>query len=287
MIVHFGGSIWLCWHALVLYLLMVIMRGARWFEFTTCPLSLSVFRSRSRSLSCFFFLFYLLWKRAQCQKSKRVIQFFTIREIERKRAAHTSNPKRCLDINAMFVCDKTIFMCKSVCRRMSPSFNDAWIAFRMFGMYFFSAHRKHFDILGRLWFYWRFRFLGSFLSLIRYVLFGFFFLPFQSFFFCFIFFRNQKSIPHVHKLRNSISWNSVFCFRKLNWLIELTYCPSNVIGGVTGHCWNVLLLLTSTIHRWTSGFFDPGVGYRIVRVSGNDVLPKLCTAIRLPESNHG
>lgn len=47
------------------------------------------------------------------------------------------------------------------------------------------------------------------------------------------------------------------------------------------------MLLTSTIDSCISGFFDPGVGYRIVRVSGNDVLPKLCTAIRLPESNHG
>lgn len=76
-------------------------------------------------------------------------------------------------------------------------------------------------------------------------------------------------------------------FWSIKWLIWLTYCPSNVIGGLTGQCWNALLLLTSTIHSWISGFFEPGVGYRIVRVSGNDVLPKLCTAIRLPESNHG
>lgn len=67
----------------------------------------------------------------------------------------------------------------------------------------------------------------------------------------------------------------------------LTYCPSSVIGGVTENCWIELVLLTLTIHRWMSGFFEPGVGYRTVRVSGNDVLPKLCTAITAPESNHG
>lgn len=68
---------------------------------------------------------------------------------------------------------------------------------------------------------------------------------------------------------------------------DLTYCPSSVIGGVTGYCLTVVELSISTIHRWTSGFFDPGVGYRTVRVCGNDVLPKLCTAITAPESNHG
>lgn len=68
----------------------------------------------------------------------------------------------------------------------------------------------------------------------------------------------------------------------------LTYCPSNVIGGVTGHCWNVLELLTSTIHSWTSGLTVPGVGYRTVRVSGNELPPPILdTAITAPVANHG
>lgn len=61
-----------------------------------------------------------------------------------------------------------------------------------------------------------------------------------------------------------------------------------MIGGVTGHCWNTLVLLTSTIHSWTSGLTVPGVGYRMVFVSGNELPPPiLCTAITAPEVNHG
>lgn len=98
------------------------------------------------------------------------------------------------------------------------------------------------------------------------------------------FYQKKGSRKNPRKINNNLTR---FVFWSIKWLIWLTYCPSNVIGGLTGQCWNALLLLTSTIHSWISGFFEPGVGYRIVRVSGNDVLPKLCTAIRLPESNHG
>lgn len=70
-------------------------------------------------------------------------------------------------------------------------------------------------------------------------------------------------------------------------MLRLTYCPSNVIGGLTGHFCNALGSLTLTIHNWMSGFLEPGVGYRTVRVSGNDVLLTLCTAITEPVSNHG
>lgn len=67
-----------------------------------------------------------------------------------------------------------------------------------------------------------------------------------------------------------------------------TYCPSKLLGAVTGHWWNKLVLLTSIIHSWTSGLVEPGVGYRIVRVSGNELLPPiLCTAITAPVANHG
>lgn len=59
------------------------------------------------------------------------------------------------------------------------------------------------------------------------------------------------------------------------------------MGGVTGDCVIELILVTSTIHSRTSGLIAPGVGYRTVRVSGNDVLPKLCTAITAFESNQG
>lgn len=97
------------------------------------------------------------------------------------------------------------------------------------------------------------------------------------------------SIERIKKKSQGPTNNNLtrFVFWSIKWLIWLTYCPSNVIGGLTCQCWNALMLLTSTIDSCISGFFDPGVGYRIVRVSGNDVLPKLCTAIRLPESNHG
>lgn len=84
-----------------------------------------------------------------------------------------------------------------------------------------------------------------------------------------------------------------FCVRRFQFskcirLMRLTYCPSSVIGGVTDHfCMVVLVLPIFTIQRWTSGFAEPGVGYRTVRVSGNDVLLELCTAITAPLSNHG
>lgn len=80
---------------------------------------------------------------------------------------------------------------------------------------------------------------------------------------------------------------SIRSFLSSNKLMRLTYCPSNVIGGLTGHLCNALVSLTLTIHNWMSGFFEPGVGYRTVRVSGNDVLLTLCTAITAPVSNHG
>lgn len=70
-----------------------------------------------------------------------------------------------------------------------------------------------------------------------------------------------------------------------------TYCPSNVIGGVTFHRWIAFILLMSTIWRRTSGLFVPGVGYRTDRVSGNVLPPppppKPWTVITAPVANHG
>lgn len=92
---------------------------------------------------------------------------------------------------------------------------------------------------------------------------------------------DYKIFSSIDKFRFSI------LLRKKTKLMRLTYCPSNMSGGLTGHFCNALGLLTLTIHRSTSGFRDPGVGYRTVRVSGNDVLLILCTAITAPVSNHG
>lgn len=67
-----------------------------------------------------------------------------------------------------------------------------------------------------------------------------------------------------------------------------THCPSNAIGGKTFQRRISLVLVTSSIHSRTSGLAVPGVGYRMVRVSGNELaLPIPLAVILAPDANHG
>lgn len=67
-----------------------------------------------------------------------------------------------------------------------------------------------------------------------------------------------------------------------------THCPSNAMGGITFQRIISLVLVTSSIHRRTSGLAVPGVGYRTVRVSGNDDVPPIPLAVIFaPDANHG
>lgn len=200
-------------------------------------------------------------------------ELFNISPLEQ----NASNSKRCLDTNAILVCDKTKFYVAKVFgiefqwRTKLVPYLTFLFPSEMFWYFFWRLFLKFLI------------FIEDFNSL-KVVLFKDLF-TFQASLKKYVFFHQKKgSRKNPKKINNNLTR---FVFRSIKWLIWLTYCPSNVIGGVTCQCWNALLLLTSTIHSWMSGFFDPGVGYRIVRVSGNDVLPKLCTAIRLPESNHG
>lgn len=67
-----------------------------------------------------------------------------------------------------------------------------------------------------------------------------------------------------------------------------TYCPSNAIGGVTCHLSISVTFVISITQRCTSGLMLPGVGYRTLRVSGNELPPLTpLVAITEPVANHG